>query len=134
MGQADALVDVLDPPYQGGEQFEKLAGELRDLRKRWDNRLVLERCSLAELYLHGRLEIVLYGDWLLGPNQYVWACRGKAERDVLDGRSHEDGANIDNGDHRNEVIVLPVIVEGVKVPKTLVRSVFRTYLFKKEFC
>jgi hypothetical protein len=137
-GQAGApLVDVLDPLNEGGEPIDGLAGKLRDLRERWDNRLVLERSSLAELYVNGRLEIVLHGDWYFGVEQYIWACRWKADGAVIEGNPSDlciDRADIHDGDDGNKVVMFAVSVEGVKVPKMLVRSVFRTYFFKKEFC
>jgi len=56
---AGTLVDVFDPLDEGGEPIDGFASKLRDLRKRWDNRIVLERCSLAELYINGHLDVVL---------------------------------------------------------------------------
>ena len=47
-----ASVDVLDLPDERGEPIEGFTGKLRNLRERWDHRLVLERCSLAELYVN----------------------------------------------------------------------------------
>ena len=54
-------------PNEAFDRVERFQNDLRNLKERWDNRLVLERCSLAELYLNGRLEVVLHGDWSGGP-------------------------------------------------------------------
>ena len=134
-GQGGDLVDVFDLPNEGTKPIDGLACELRDLRERWNNRLVLERCSLAELYIDGRLEIVIHGNWNCELEQSEWACRIKTRCAVLDNQATHFG--VDGGDlhYRNDgdkVIVLPVFVQGVKVPKTLVRSVCRTYIFKEQ--
>lgn len=115
---------------------EGVADKFRNLRQRWDNRLVLERCSLAELYINGRIEIVAYGDWAWGRNQYVWACRIKAEPAVDQLGASELGIDIvdaTNGNGRDKIIVLVVVAEGMKLPKMFVRSVFRPYLIEKKF-
>jgi hypothetical protein len=137
MRQGGYSIDVLDALDERANPFQRFAGELADLRERWNNRLVLELCSLAEQYVNGRLEIVTYGDWRIGLEQYHWACRIKADAAVLKGvcaGNNVDIVDTDDCDKRNEVIVLVVLVEGAKVPKALVRSVFRPYLFKKQFC
>ena len=137
MRQGGALIDVFNPLEEGGEPINGLAGELRNLRKRWDNRLVLERCSLAELYVNGRLEIVLHGDWSVGLKEYEWAYRMKANPTILKENPSEfcvDATDIGDCDNGSEVVMFAVSVEGVKIPQMLVRSVFRTYVFEKEFC
>lgn len=109
--------------------------DLGNLRQRWDDQLILERCSLAELYLNGRLEIVLHGDWGIGADQYRWACRIKTETTIVhDVASNpriepRDCRGDDSGDKE---VVLIVFVEGVKVPKMLVGSILRPYLFEKK--
>ena len=82
------------------DRVERFRNDLRNLKERWDNRLVLERCSLAELYINGRLEVVLHGDWHVGIDQYRWACRIKAGGAVCDGHPSCFGINgpdIDDG-------------------------------------
>ena len=48
------------------EGVKRLRDDLRHLRERWDDRLVLEDRPFWEVYLYGRAEIVVYGDWGVG--------------------------------------------------------------------
>src|SRR5689334_9651754 len=114
-------------------RFERFRDDLRYLKERWDNRIVLERCSLAKLYIDGRLEIVLYGDWPVGFDHCLWACRVCADRQIIDrpaSGSEVECHYVYKGDDRNEVGVFRVVVQVGKGPKVFVRSVFGPYLFK----
>src|SRR4051812_48220993 len=100
------------------EAVQRFRYGLGDLKQRWDNRIILERCSLAELYLNGRIEIVLHGDLTIAAEQYTWACRVKLDDKILNeapGGPHIDGLNLGGQDGRNEKVVLVVLVEGVKI-------------------
>src|SRR5688572_1158819 len=123
---AGVLGETLGLPDKFLKPVEGLASELHDLRERWDNRLVLERRSLAEFYLGGDLEVVLYGDWPRRPEEYMWALRTKVDLAVLENAgSHRrvEVPQLNKGDDRHEVVVLVVLVEGVEVPKMLVRTI-----------
>lgn len=118
------------------DRVERFRNDLTNLKERWDNRLVLERCSLAELYLNGRLEIVLHGDWGGGPADVNWACRIAADITILQPNAADLGIHIIDGNHgnnRHEVVMFVVVVQLGEGPKMFVRSVFRPYLLQKKF-
>lgn len=118
------------------ERHDSFADQIRNLRERWDNRLVLERVSLAEMYLNGRLEIVLHGDWSDRADHIYWACRVAAEPAILHNVSAHAGidvADLDNRNGRNDQVVLVNVVEGVELPEALIPSICRPYLFEKKF-
>lgn len=123
---------VADVPLQNGE---RLVHEFRNLRERWDNRLVLERTSLAELYINGRVEVVVHGDWPGASQDYHWACRIRAcatvSQDAAPG-GDVDVTDIGKGDGWQDQVVLVVVVEGIEGPERFVRSVFRPHLFEKK--
>ena len=50
-------------------RIDRVRDEFDDLKKSWNDRLVLERSSLAELYLHRKLKIALYGEGQIGSEQ-----------------------------------------------------------------
>lgn len=121
-------------PDESLERIECFRDRLAHLKKRWDNRLVLERTSLAEAYRDGRLELLLYQDWKIGSDDYVAAIcvaapSALAESHFPDGPISDDFCN---GDGRDEEVVLVVVVEDMEGPKRFVGSVLRPYLFKKE--
>lgn len=123
-------------PNEAFDRVERFQNDLRNLKERWDNRLVLERCSLAELYLNGRLEVVLHGDWSGGPADIKWACRIAADSAILYPDVADLGIHvIDRKDRndRHEVVMFGVVIQLGKRPKVLVRSVFRPYLLQKKF-
>jgi hypothetical protein len=130
------LTDGLCIADESLKPIERLRDHFRDLKQRWDNRLVLERCSLAELYLHGRLEVVIHGDWVWGFNEYTWACRIKAEAAITHFQSastERDVPYFDDIDRRDKEVVFVVVVDGAETPKSFVRSIFRPYVFRKKF-
>lgn len=114
---------------------ERFSHDIADLHKRWDNRIVLERCSVAELYLNGRIDIALYGNGLAGFNDVNWLCRVSAEAsERIEGAASDvEPGDTGEGDCGDEQIVLVVVVEGVECPETFVRSVGRAQLIKKKF-
>lgn len=117
------------------ELIERVGDDSGNLRKRWDNRLVLERSSLSELYVNGRIEIVIYGDWGGGKNNIHWLCCISAHPTVLDDASSKSSVDIcyaGDCNSRQDEVVLVVVVEDVKGPKRLVRSVGRTYLIENK--
>lgn len=117
------------------KRVDRLRNELRDLRKRWDNRLILESADWPEAYLDGRLEIILEGEWpIAGPNIH-WAARIVPAIEVAHGYAPalvERDAHVHCGDCGDEQVMLVVIVEIVEPPKRFVRSVLRPYLIKNE--
>lgn len=118
------------------DRVERFRDDLRDLNERWDNRLVLERCSLAELYFNGRLEVVLHSNWGCGSSNYHWACRIAADIAIPRYDPADLGVQIfdrEDADNWNEVVMFGVIVQRGEGPKVLVRSVFRPYLLQKKF-
>lgn len=125
---------LIDQPHEGIDRFRD---DLRDLKQRWDNRLILERVvSLSEAYLNGRLEVVLYGDWLVGDHEFQWACRVAANAEILNRVSGDLGVDPSHGNHghgRNDQVVLVEVAEIVEQPDGLVQSVGRPYLFEKKF-
>lgn len=125
----------LRPVDKSLNRFERFRNDISDLKQRWDNRIVLERCSLSELYIDCRLEIVLYGDWRVGPDEYLWVCRIACDSAVIESICPNRGvypADSDETYCRNEVGMFVLVAHGGKVPKVLVRSVFRPYLFQKK--
>lgn len=73
----------------------------------------------------------------MGLEESHWALRIKSGAAVLHNNPADncvDVSNLTNRDDRHEVVMLLIFVQGIKIPKMFVRSVFRAYLFKKEFC
>lgn len=120
--------------------FELIEGAGRDpgyLRERWNDRLVLENASIAELYLNGRLEIVLYGDVPGIPNEVHWFCRISAKRAVC-----HSGAIVGcgvqvldhcDGNDGQDKIMLVVVVQGMEAPQVVVSRIDGPYLIEKRF-
>ena len=135
-GQAGALGGIVDQSF---ELIDRVGHDSRDLRKRWDNRLVLKGRSTAEAYVNGDCGVVVYGDWGDGIEDYQdvqWAC-SITSADVVDHLkpciSGIDPCNFGDGNGRDEQIMFVVVVEVIEPPQRLVRSVLRPYLFKKRF-
>lgn len=128
-GELDGLVN------QALELVDCFGNESCDLRQRWNDRIVLERSSLAELYIDGRIELVLYGDWIGGVQNHEWVCRIVAETGggTSDKRARCESAT-DPGDcnYGQDQIVLVVIVEVVESPKRFIRSILRANLIEKH--
>jgi hypothetical protein len=106
--------------------------DLAQIKKRWDNRLILEQTPLWEGYLNGRFEIVLYLDWRIRSHDYCLACRIGLQcavfcRDHPSGRCSAGHIEILDGGHRNsgqnEVVFVDVVQIGngikVRVPARL---------------
>lgn len=124
-------------PDQCFKFVESVGNDATDLRERWDNRVVLERSSVAELYINGRIEILIYGEWSIGSNNFEWLCRVKVGVDVADGVAATSKINPPDtsyGDCRDDEVMFVVIAEGVEGPKRLIRSIGRTYLIEKKVC
>lgn len=122
-------------PYECFELVESVTHHASDLRERWDNRLILERSSLAELYLNNRIEIVLYGEWGVEREKVDWFCRVTPSAAVFEdhsGGTDVDVSNLGDCDCRQDEIMLVVVVEGVEGPQSLVASVGRPYLVQKQ--
>lgn len=106
-----------------------------DLGERWNNRLVLERSSLAELYINSRIEVVLHGEWRVGGDKVDWFCRVAADpaiayNTIADACVESIDAN--NRDGGQDQVVFVVVVEGVEGPERFVRSIGRPYLVEKK--
>jgi hypothetical protein len=120
--------------YHPIERIECFRNELAELRERWDNRLVLERASLAEIYANGRLEILLYGNWNIGRNDVLWAVRVSADTTIgelvgSDGPGPDDASQSNRWDKQ---VMFVVIVQDMEGPERVVRSVLRPYVFEKK--
>lgn len=119
------------------QRVECLRDNLRHLRERWDNRLVLEDSSLWEVYSDGRAEIILYGDWGVGSDDANWAVRIPAHRAVFESIGANPGVDIIDvydGDRRQEIIVMIEVAEASGGPKIEVRVPARFYVFEDKFC
>ena len=133
--QCDALGSLLTKAF---ELADCVGADGCNLRERWNNRLVLERSSLAELYLDGRINIALYGDWCSPEIEHgvaTWLCSVEnlgviAERIGAETESLE--INASNRDVGDEEIMLVVIVESMKRPQMIVRAIARPYLIEKK--
>lgn len=138
-GQAGALFQdqlggIADQCF---EFVERTCNDASDLRERWNNRIVLERSSLSELYLDGRIEILIYGEWGTGADQVDWFCRISPCAAVSHNRA--PNAGVEPGHHGEcdrgqDEVVFVVVVEGMEGPKRFVLSVGRTYLVEKKVC
>lgn len=76
--------------------IERLRDGLHEIKKRWDNRLILEKTPLWEGYLDGRFEIVMYGNWFSSVNDSLFACRVKPRGNICDPSDAEAYVNILN--------------------------------------
>lgn len=117
------------------EDIDGICHELRNLKKRWNNRIVLERSSLAELYLNGRIEILIYGDWNIAGKEYLWVCCISANATVdvsAETTSCVEIIDRRDGDCRQHEIVLVIVVEGMEAPQRFIRSAVRPYLIEKK--
>ena len=137
-GQADVrpqqeLGSVVDQAFK---LVDCVGDEFGNLRKRWNDRIVLERSSLAELYLNGRIEIVIYGKWGIGPNQSDWFCCVAADVPANNSVCADDAVEVVNAsdvNSGNEQVVFVVVVEGVKSPQQIASSICRPYLIENKF-
>ena len=118
------------------ERVKRLGNDLRHLRKRWDNRLVLKDGTFREVYLNGRAEIVVYGDWGVGSDDANWAVRIPAKRAIFDSIGANPGVDVFDfydGDRRNEIIVFVEVPQMGRGPKVEIRVPARLYFFEDKF-
>lgn len=99
------------------ELVKRTGNDASNLRKRWDNRIVLERSSVSELYVDGRFNIAIHGKWESAFENYKWLCRvistgifGDIDTASLDINT----ANFAYRDGRDKQIMLVVVIEGVE--------------------
>jgi hypothetical protein len=122
------------------EAAERLRDDLAHIKKRWDNRLILEQTPLWEGYLNGRFEVVLYVDWRIRSHDYQLAC-SIAPHGAVFGFDYSSwwssGAHIDifdgkycNGGH-DEVVFVDVVQIGDGI-KVRIPTRIRFYLVPNE--
>ena len=118
------------------ELVESVTNQPSDLRECWNDRLILERSSLAELYVNGRIEVLLYGEWPVAGDKVDWLCRIRPERTVghREGAADIDSPDISQSDSGQDEVVLVVIVENVEGPQRLIRSVGRPDFIQQQVC
>lgn len=129
------MSDLALLPDQCFELIESVGHDASDIRQRWSDRVVLERSSVSKLYLNNRVEILLYGEWLVGDDKVDWVCRIRPDYRVLNGDPGKVGVHPGDLGHCNggqNEVVLVVVVEGVEGPKGLVMSIGRPYFVKKK--
>jgi hypothetical protein len=102
----DSITPSREAFQESFEAAERLRDDLAQVKKRWDNRLILEKTPLWEGYLNGRFEIILYMDWRIGTRNYNLACRVAVHRAVIgfDDPSRGDSCrqiDIFDGNHRH---------------------------------
>ncbi len=120
------------------ERVECLRSDLRQVKERWDNRLILENCSLSENYLNGRFEIVLYGDRGERTKDVQLSIRIPANYTILhDIVKPKFGVNISNlcdRDGRDEPFMFVFIIQFNNGVKTFVSIPARVYICLNEVC
>jgi hypothetical protein len=130
-----SLAEVrLDEAVEGIDRFHD---DLRHLKERWDNRLVLEHRPFWEYYISGRGEILLYGKWSVGSYEAKWAVRIPAYRAILDDICANPGVYVSDTRHghdRDEIVVLVVVAQACGGPKVQVCIPARLYLFQDKVC
>lgn len=137
----ERLADAPAPLYirsdEAFERVKRLGDDLRHLRERWNNRLILENGSVWESYFDGRAEIIVYGDWGVGPDDDIWAVRILAHDTILESigaKSGVDVFDIYDRDRRHEIVVFVEIAQADAGPKVAVRIPARLYRFEDKFC
>lgn len=125
--QADALLPVPargDLGGQASQEFfegaERLRDDLREIRERWDNRLILEETPFAKGYFDGRFEIVLHGNRRVEADEINWFCPIPASAAVFKesvSRSDVDVIYSEDGDGRQNKVVFVDIVQIGDSPK-----------------
>ena len=114
---------------------DRLRDDFRHIRECWDNRLVLENRSLWENYRDRRAEILFYGDWCGGANQFQWAIRIPSQRTIIHHQSacpDVDVRDVYDGDSRYEIVVLVLVAEAGSSPEIEVRVPARFYVFENK--
>ena len=118
------------------ERVQRLADDLRHVKERWDNRLVLENSPLWEGYFNGNFEIVLFGDtskwsgvkglWFVRvPAHLEAADRYVAKLDVL-------SLDLPKGDNGDEIIMFVLVAQAGGGPEVKVPIPARFYFFSNE--
>lgn len=120
------------------ERIERLRDDLRHVRKRWDDRLILENCPLWEGYLNGDFEIALYGDaFIWGDQKIMWVVRVPAKINAIKNASQNSESwclDLTEGGNGDEIIMFVVVAQTGGGPKVKVRIPARFYFFRDEFC
>ncbi|MEX0802031.1 MAG: hypothetical protein WD688_01730 [Candidatus Binatia bacterium] len=105
--------------------------ELTELRERWDNRLVLERCSLWEEYRRGRLSVACYLERRAGHDHSEFASGmhggaaiGQPISVLIFRVDPRNGLDRDDGD---EELVFVEVVELGDLPESKIPSLVRLY-------
>jgi len=112
-------------PNENFEGVQRFRDNIRHFHKRWDNKLVLEHCSLREGYFNGRFEIVLYIEaFVRGADKCLWLVRVPAcgqlpyvyaaYLDIL-------AFDLREPDHGDEVIMFVGIAQTSGSPKIEIR-------------
>lgn len=123
-------------PNEDFKGIERLRDGLRHLKKRWNNRLVLENCPLWEGYVNGKFEIAIYGeafDW--GTDKFNWMVRIPANGKLADGVAANDNVvccDLRNPDNGDEIVMFVVIAQTGSGPKMKIRIPARFYFFRDE--
>ncbi len=135
-GQAGAPALLYIGPDEAFERVKRLGDDLRHLRERWNNRLVLENGTFWESYFDGSAEIIVYGDWRVGDDDSNWAVRIPARRAVCEDIGANPGVDVFDiygGDRRQEIVVFIEVAEAGGGPKVKVRVPARFYIFEDKF-
>lgn len=118
------------------QRAKRLRDDLRHLRERWNNRLVLEDGTFGKGYIDGNSEVVIVCDNRLSSgNHYNLAVRIPAHAAVLNGICADKGAytlDAHNGDVRQKIVVLVEVTKAGSGPQIQVRIPTRLYVFNNE--
>jgi hypothetical protein len=118
------------------EQLKRL--DCLEIDERWNNRLVLEQCSIGEQYIRGRLAVACYLHLAGNPD-------GVQNAAFVDNKRHIDklisvlifcanpSQGLDRG-NRDEELVLVDVVQLPNFPDIKVPSAVRLYLVTNEDC
>lgn len=134
--QADNPATLYIRSDEAFERVKRLGDDLRHLRERWNDRLILEDGPVWESYFDGRAEIIVYGDWGIGTDDANWAVRIPANATVLDSIGANPGVDvfdIYDRDRRYEIVVFVEIAQAGAGPKVEVCIPARLYFFENKF-
>ena len=125
------------PEAERLKRLDRLQREFRELNQRWDNRLVLERCSFAEEYSRGRLSLAVYLKRIRrsngGENAFAYDTECQIFEDVVVLHFFRvDSSNALICENWNQQPVFVEIVQVPHGPKTNVASFVRLYLVRDE--
>lgn len=118
--------------YEFFERIECLRDDLRHVRERWNNRLVLEDGTFGERYLNGDIEVIACLDGDAGLNNAYLAIRIPADRTVLNGIRANSGVDVFDlydGNRRDEIVVFVTVAETCSGPEIKIRVPARLYVF-----